>query len=84
MSRWAQCIHALAGDPRPAAPNLTPAPNLASAPNLAATPPPLGKNIEELRALWQETDVKKAKDLATRIYNTLAAAAQLGIAALQV
>lgn len=43
-----------------------------------------GKNIEGLRALYQETDVAMAKDLATRIYNTLTAAKQLGIAAIQV
>ncbi|EFJ51007.1 hypothetical protein VOLCADRAFT_116575 [Volvox carteri f. nagariensis] len=42
-----------------------------------------GKNIESLRALYQETDVYKAKDLATKVYNTLNSAAQLGIAALQ-
>ncbi|GIL47271.1 hypothetical protein Vafri_4131, partial [Volvox africanus] len=42
-----------------------------------------GKNIQELRNLYHETDVYQAKQLATRIYNTLTAAAQLGIAAIQ-
>ncbi|GLC44131.1 hypothetical protein PLESTM_001559300 [Pleodorina starrii] len=42
-----------------------------------------GANLEEARTLWQETDVYRASQLGRTVYNTLTAAAQLGIAAIQ-